>query len=1219
MPSRDTIIETFSGKKTDDVVTAKAKYIEGFLPDKVSKSLTISPGENIIRFNYTAISQEVEYTIQYLYKDSGKPAIDPVTYQTDQNQVVVNYTAIPGYYPDFYQKTLQISGNKDENVVTFYYSKNPDVSYTIKHYLEELNGSYTLKETDADLKAAAGALLRPEPKSYDHYTFNPDASTPERVIASNGSTVFHFYYDRVRLNVNFTSEGNGALTGETQFKNIRYGAPYNSVVTTPTAVPDTGYKFSWSEEPPTDNRDITQNATYTATFVKDNTMWATIKYDKNNDNATGTMTDSESLLIGSSYTLANNTFEYTNHTFVGWNTMEDRSGADYGNADTITVPSSITLYAQWNENNKYSVIYHANGGTDTTADEKTYYEGNTATILSSGFTYAGYTFTHWNTSADGKGTKYEPDAVATITDNLHLYAIWEVDETKWSTITFEKGNYPATGTMEKLKVLKNVEITLPENQFILNHYNFTGWKNNLDNKVYQPNGKYTPTESEITFTAQWEEHERYAINFYSNYPGNNDPDSTVKYSIVGFYLGDEFTVASTDLFTYHNYKFIGWNTKADDSGEKYAPSSSAVVPGNLNLYAIWKENPTFKVTYKDTIAETYVEDITVYHINDGVSDDVITKGVIFAHKGYELDAWDMYQDDMLAVQGIELGSTLSGIIKDIELRSVWNVINYNLSYNLDGGVLINPNPTSYTVESETFTLNNPTKAGYTFEGWKEGSNAPVLTVTIPKGSVGGNAYQAIWKKDDKQWSTITFVNSNDEQGSLSGVRSYEGVIGQSFQEDDSPTTTPLKGYEFEKWSPEIPETFPRENIAITAYWKEDYSQWKTITYETRDDKKGTLNGTTVFRGIEGTSTDNITTPEPMAQPGYKFTGWSIDLPTEYTANITIYAEWVKVDDDWFTITFDPGNTTMGNISGTLSYNGAKSTSTSGIKPPKPIPNEGYLFNGWSREVPYSYEENIVITANWKKDAKQWSTIKFESADVKMGSLIDDLTFQGIKGKSTLDIVDYPDTVAIPGYKFVGWSRDIPETYPDEDVTIQAYWEYDATQWSTIQFCICDPVKGYLFGTSTYKGIKGTPVTIDPPTAKLNKGYRFEGWAYNGKRLEEMPDKYPEEDMNIVSIIPKVAEDWSTITFKNSDPNKGTLEGTLEFSGVKGTTTESIILPKVTPKIGYKFDGWSITLPEEYPNSDIVITAKWKAISSGGGKDGNGSDDPDNLTIHLNQL
>ena len=69
---------------------------------------------------------------------------------------------------------------------------------------------------------------------------------------------------------------------------------------------------------------------------------------------------------------------------------------------------------------------------------------------------------------------------------------------------------------------------------------------------------------------------------------------------------------------------------------------------------------------------------------------------------------------------------------------------YNITYNLDDGKLSNP-VSSYNIESNSFTLPTPTKAGYTFEGWT-GSNGSALNknVTISKGTTGDLTYNAHW-------------------------------------------------------------------------------------------------------------------------------------------------------------------------------------------------------------------------------------------------------------------------------------------------------------------------------------------------------------------------------------------------------------------------------------------------------------------------------------------
>ena len=70
---------------------------------------------------------------------------------------------------------------------------------------------------------------------------------------------------------------------------------------------------------------------------------------------------------------------------------------------------------------------------------------------------------------------------------------------------------------------------------------------------------------------------------------------------------------------------------------------------------------------------------------------------------------------------------------------------YPITYNLDEGTLPDGYPTSYTWETATITLNNPTKTGYWFNGWTgSNGNTPNTTVTIANHSHGNKSYTANW-------------------------------------------------------------------------------------------------------------------------------------------------------------------------------------------------------------------------------------------------------------------------------------------------------------------------------------------------------------------------------------------------------------------------------------------------------------------------------------------
>ena len=103
----------------------------------------------------------------------------------------------------------------------------------------------------------------------------------------------------------------------------------------------------------------------------------------------------------------------------------------------------------------------------------------------------------------------------------------------------------------------------------------------------------------------------------------------------------------------------------------------------------------------------------------------------------------------------------------------WTPINYDITYNLNDGVLAegDTNPAQYTIESDAITLKNPTKEGYIFTGWT-GSNGdtPQTEVTIPKGSTENKNYVANWEQEEAQIiNTPTSKSSKLSGGAIAGI------------------------------------------------------------------------------------------------------------------------------------------------------------------------------------------------------------------------------------------------------------------------------------------------------------------------------------------------------------------------------------------------------------------------------------------------------------------
>ena len=96
---------------------------------------------------------------------------------------------------------------------------------------------------------------------------------------------------------------------------------------------------------------------------------------------------------------------------------------------------------------------------------------------------------------------------------------------------------------------------------------------------------------------------------------------------------------------------------------------------------------------------------------------------------------------------------------------------YTITYNLNGGAFDGDSPTQYNVESDTFTVANPTKEGYIFVGWVENEgDEPTEEYTIENGSTGNKTLTAVWKEEANSMPIIIGA-------SVGGVALAGGALG----------------------------------------------------------------------------------------------------------------------------------------------------------------------------------------------------------------------------------------------------------------------------------------------------------------------------------------------------------------------------------------------------------------------------------------------------------
>ena len=166
--------------------------------------------------------------------------------------------------------------------------------------------------------------------------------------------------------------------------------------------------------------------------------------------------------------------------------------------------SILTLYAQWTADT-YAVTFDGNGSTSGSIPSVSVtYGAGEVTLPANGFTKTGYTFTGWNTQANGGGVSYaDGSSVSDLLSDLTLYAQWTADT---YTVSFD-GNGSTSGTTASMQVTYGEAAkALTANGFTRDDYSFAGWNTAADGSgtSYADGAEISDLTADLVLYAQWE-------------------------------------------------------------------------------------------------------------------------------------------------------------------------------------------------------------------------------------------------------------------------------------------------------------------------------------------------------------------------------------------------------------------------------------------------------------------------------------------------------------------------------------------------------------------------------------------------------------------------------------------------------------------------------------------------------------------------------------------
>ena len=693
---------------------------------------------------------------------------------------------------------------------------------------------------------------------------------------------------------------------------------------TVTAYPANGYKFTgWL------GAATSANTSITVTMDGDKSLTAgfelityTVTFNANGGSGTIPNQNAQS---GNSITLpSGNNLSKTGSTFGGWSTNSSGTGRNYSGGSSFFVTDDVTLYAKWETIPTYTVTFNANGGSGSIPSQRAQ-EGEPVPLPDgSRLSRNSYTFGGWNTNSSGTGINYNVGSYYTVMDDVTLYAVWNNVPVTMYTVSFIANG--GNGSVSSQIAQAGSTITLPNGSELLSRsgYAFSGWNTNSSGNgtTYSVGSPFSVTD-DVTLYAKWEIIPTHTITFNANGGTVTTASGTT---------GTDGRLASLQTPTRTGYTFDGWYTAAT-GGTAVTPST--VFSANTTIYAQWT-----LITYTIT-----------FNANGGTVNSVSgTTG-----EGGRLASLPTPTRDGYTSNGWYTAAT--GGTKVTESREYsgsatiyaqWTLITYTITFNANSGTV---SPTSGTTGEggKLTSLPAPTRSGYTFNGWYTASTGGTAVTTSTTFSANTTIYA--------QWTLNTYtITFNANSGTVSPT---SGTTGEDKRLASLPTPT-RSGYIFVGWytaaTGGTAVTESREYSANATI----YARWVAIYTVTFDANGGTVSPTS---GTTDADKRLASLPTPT-RSDYTFNGWfttktgstAVTESREYSANTTIYAQWIRT----YTVTFN-ANGGSGSAPSAQTVNSGSSIT---LPSQGSLTRTGYRFVGWNSESSgggRNYPANFTFT------------------------------------------------------------------------------------------------------------------------------------------------------------------------------------------------------------------------------------------------------------------
>ena len=515
---------------------------------------------------------------------------------------------------------------------------------------------------------------------------------------------------------------------------------------------------------------------------------------------------------------------------------------------------------------------------------------------------------------------------------------------------------------------------------------------------------------------------------------------------------------STSTFSFINEIAIAdsasYIVSTDINGSNVIRTKTVSLGIGDNTFYILVENGKYLGLYTVVIRRRPMYSVS-FNVNGGTSvssqtieEDYLATEPTTERRGYTFDKWDY--------------DFSKPIIKDTTITASWNIITYNVYYDLNvpsdsisQDVDNSMNVTTYTVE-DAITFQTPSRKGYRFTGWDK---------NIEKGTTGDVTVTASWEAIEYD-IIYDFGDADSVSKATNNTQNPSKYTIESTITFAEPSRT---GYTFIAWNNNIVRG-TIDTQTITASWEIiEYG----IVYDFGDADSVSKATNNAQNPSKYTIEDAITFAEP-SRTGYMFVAWDKNIASGTIGTQTITANWEIIEYD---IIYDFGDADSVSKATNNKQNPSKYTIENSITFAEPS-RDYYTFVAWNIDkiVPGTTDTQTIV-ADW---IAEQHTITYVLSNGWTNSK-NNITAYTIENQ-TITLYD-----AIKGESlFCGWYLDEEcknhiatiDASTMRDYTVYAYADDSATKGLSIEN---GRVKDYS-GTSTnvvipsyYKGCKVTSI------------------------------------------------------------------------------------------------------------------------------------------------